>query len=70
MTLTREFLPIQLVYGGKTDNCPLKSQFPLDWDITHSHNRWSDKLTMFWYIETLMIVPYVMRVHRELENEE
>ena len=68
-TLTGEFLPVQLVYGGKTDRCHPNYQFHLDWDITHSDNHWSNELTMLRYIETV-IVPYVKRVRIELENEE
>ena len=68
-SLTVEFLPIQLVYGGETDRCHPNYQFPLDWDITHSDNHWSNELTMLPYIE-MVIVPYVTRVRRELEKEE
>ena len=31
-----EFLPIQLIYAGKTDRFHPKFNFPQDWSITHS----------------------------------
>ena len=68
-TISGEFFPIQLVYGGKTDRCHPNYQFPHDWDITHSDNHWSNELTMLRYIETV-IVPHVNRVRSELDDEE
>ena len=37
-TMLGEFLPVQLIYQGKTDRCHLKFTFPLNWHITHSPN--------------------------------
>ena len=39
-SMSGDFLPIQLVYQGKTARCLPKYQFPSDWDITFSANHW------------------------------
>ena len=49
-TLTGEFLPMQLVYQGRTTQCHPNSKFPDDWHITHSDNHWSNETTMINYI--------------------
>jgi hypothetical protein len=36
-TLLGEFLPIQLIYGGKTPGC-LPYSFPKDWQATYTAN--------------------------------
>ena len=53
--LVGDFLPIQLIYKGKT---PPHYKFPSDWDITHSPRHWSNESTMLDYINNI-ILPYV-----------
>ena len=43
VNLSGEFLPIQLIYTGKTDLCHPKVEFPKGFDITHSPNHWANK---------------------------
>ena len=38
-SMAGDFLPVQLVYLGKTNKCHPSFQYPSDWDITHSYNR-------------------------------
>ena len=57
-TMLGEFLPVQLIYQGKTDRCHPKFSFPPDWHITHSPNHWSNESTMLGYINHI-IVPYL-----------
>ena len=57
-TLTGDFLPIQLVYQGKTDRCHPKYNFPEDWHITHSPNHWSTEETMKDYLDHV-VFPYI-----------
>ena len=57
-TLVGEFLPMQLIYGGKTNQCHPPYSFPIDWHITHTPNHWSNEDTMLDYINNI-IVPYV-----------
>ena len=52
------FLPIQLIYGGKTPKCLPKVTFPSDWHITYTPNHWSNEATMIEYVK-LIIIPYV-----------
>ena len=66
-SLAGDFLPIQLVYKGKTQRClPVGVQFPPDWDITYSHNHWSNEETMHNYAEKI-IFPYIVKKREELK---
>ena len=40
------FLPVQVIYQGKTEHCHPKNEFPPEWDITHSQKHWSNETTM------------------------
>ena len=53
-----DFLPVQLIYQGKSPRCHPHYQFPSDWDVTHSPKHWSTEETMLQYISNI-IVPYV-----------
>ena len=64
-SLAGEFLPIQLIYQGKTNACHPSFQFPPDWDITHSPNHWSNEVLMEQYLNNI-IVPYVEKKRQEL----
>ena len=60
-TLTGDFLPVQVIYKGKTSRCHPRFAFPPEWHITHSPKHWSTELTMVQYVEHI-IVPYVEKV--------
>ena len=62
-TLVGDFLPVQLVYKGKTNCCYPHFAFPVDWEITHSPNHWSTETTMISYINNI-IGPYVERTRQ------
>ena len=64
-TAMGEFLPIQLIYGGKTARCHSRYEFPGDWSITHTPKHWSNKSTMLEYMDDI-IVPYIKRVREDL----
>ena len=64
-SLVGEFLPMQIIYRGKTDRCHPPVPFPSDWDITHNSKHWSNELTMIRYINNL-IVPFVNSVRENL----
>lgn len=66
-TLLGDFLPIQLIYQGKTQRCHPRYEFPLEWHVTHSPKHWSTEQTMLEYIEHI-IVPYV-KTTRDLLND-
>lgn len=63
--LVGDFLPVQLIYQGKSDQCHPHYEFPDDWDITHSPWHWSTETTMLQYIENI-ILPYVEGVRHRL----
>ena len=60
-TLCGDFLPLQLVYQGKTERCHPKYNFPEDWHITHSPNHWSTEETMKDYLNHVLF-PYIDRI--------
>jgi len=62
------FLPIQVIYQGKTPCCHPRYQFPPDWDITHSPKHWSNEVTMFQYVKNI-IVPYVKSTRGSFEDD-
>ena len=62
-TLVGDFLPVQLVYKGKTNQCHPHFAFPIDWEITHSPKHWSTEATMISYIDNI-IGPYVERTRQ------
>ena len=59
-SLVGDFLPIQVIYQGKTTRCHPRYEFPSDWDITHSPKHWSNEETMVRYVKNI-IIPYVRR---------
>ena len=65
--LLGDFLPVQLIYKGKTSRCHPQFAFPADWHITHSPKHWSNEETMIQYIENI-IVPYVEKVRDSFTN--
>ena len=42
VTLPGEFLPMQVIYQGKTKRCLPKYKFPDTFNITHTENHWSN----------------------------
>ena len=56
-SLTGDFLPVQVIYKGKTPRCHPHFTFPPGWHITHSPRHWSTEQTMVEYVEHI-IVPY------------
>ena len=64
-SLTGNFLPIQLVYEGKTTRCHPSIDFPKGWHITHTANHWCNEDTMIDYIK-LVIVPYMVESRKRL----
>lgn len=67
-TIQEDFLPIQLIFKGKTSrchDCHPKFRFPEWWYITHSPKWWSNEETMLQYIAHI-ILPYIHRVREML----
>ena len=64
-SLPGHFLPVQLVYEGKTTKCHPAVEFPKGWHVTHTSNHWCNEETMMAYIESV-IVPYMTQKRRQL----
>ncbi|XP_063401970.1 uncharacterized protein LOC134686222 [Mytilus trossulus] len=62
-SLSGEFLPPQIIYGGKTDKCHPTYKFPSDWDITHSENHWANTDTQMEDVKNI-ILPYIRKIKR------
>ena len=60
ITVAGEYLPPQLLYQGKTPKCHPQISFLTGWDVWHSHNHWSNEITMKHYIDNI-IAPFVLR---------
>ena len=56
-SLTGDFLPIQIIYQGKTSKCLPKFNFPNTWHVAFTINHWANEKTMEDYIK-MIIVPY------------
>ena len=67
-TLLGDFLPLQVIYKGKTPRCHPSFIFPKDWHISHSPKHWSTEETMVQYVENI-IVPYVENVRNTLGDD-
>ena len=66
-SLSGNFLPLQLIYQGTTPRClPKNVPFPKDWDITYTHNHWSNTDTMIDYVNNV-ILPYVTATRKTLK---
>ena len=60
-SMAGDFLPIQLVYKGKTPGClPNVQSVPEGWHLTYSPSHWSTEWTMRDYIQKI-VLPYVER---------
>ena len=45
ITMSGQFLPMQLIYQGTTDHClPKGVEFPDDWNVMYTTNHWSNEL--------------------------
>ena len=64
-SLVGDFLPIQVIYQGKTT---LRYEFPPEWDITHSQKQWSNETKVIQYIENI-IVPYIDSARQAFQDD-
>ena len=67
-TLQGDFLPVQLIYQGKTNRCHPKFRFPPGWHITHAPKHWSTEQTMVQYVHNI-ILPYVKLIRELKQND-
>ena len=63
-TLSGQFLPMQLLYTGKTDRCHPKQAFPNGFDVFHTPNHWANAETCERFMERILL-PYVTQIRQE-----
>ena len=65
VSMTGKFLPIQLIYEGKTKRCLPKFKFPGNFNVTYSDNHWSNTEKSIELLEKV-IFPYLKQVKESL----
>ena len=65
-SLKGDFLPLQIIYEGKTSRCLPAVKFPPDWHGTFSENHWSNEETMRDYLVKVLI-PYIQEKRKNLQ---
>lgn len=65
ISLSGVFLPMQIIYQGKTARCHPTFDFPEEFNITHSINHWSNEEKSIELINKVL-VPYVQKKKKEL----
>lgn len=63
--MTGDFLPLQIIYQGKTKKCLPSVDFPKDRHVTHTPNHWANEVTTEDYINKILI-PYVEKKRKDL----
>ena len=66
ISMAGDFLPMQLIYQGKTDRCNPNYKFPEGFQITHTENHWSNTEKSIEMV-TEILMPYVKRKREELK---
>ena len=64
-SLAGDFLPVQLVYQGKTKKCLPYVEFPANWHVTATPNHWCNEVTTLDYVQKI-IIPYIRRRKKSL----
>ena len=64
ITMSGQFLPMQLIYQGTTDRC-----LPEDWDVTYTINNWSNESKAIQHLQTV-VFPYIKKRKVELQLPE
>ena len=59
------FLPLQLVYAGKTPQYLPKVDFPKNFDITYTENHWCNEAVMIDYVNKILL-PYITQKRKQL----
>ena len=68
ITLAGDFLPLQIIYGGKTDRChPRDFRFSSGFCISHNAKHWSNEEETIRLIDTI-IVPYIVEKRSQLNH--
>jgi len=66
ISMSGTFLPMQLIYQGKTNRClPKNANFPDDFDVTYTENHWSNEEKAIQLLEKV-IFPYLKSTKEKL----
>ena len=57
-TMKGEFLPPQIIYGGKSTRCLPSAEFASSWGITFTPNHWANEETTERHLNKILI-PFV-----------
>ena len=67
VTMTGQFLPMQLIYEGKTPRClPQGIEFPHGFNLTFTANHWSNEEKVLEHLENI-VFPFVVKKREELK---
>ena len=66
-TLSGKFLPMQILYSGKTGRCHPNHQFPTEFSIYHNPNYWANEECALRFIEKI-ILPNVKTTREKLSK--
>ncbi|XP_014663930.1 PREDICTED: uncharacterized protein LOC106806484 [Priapulus caudatus] len=66
-SLAGDFLPPQVIYPGKTQQCHPAVEFPPEWDVWHTESHRSTTDSMIRYIDNV-IEPYVKSTQERLQT--
>ena len=70
VSATGRFLPMQLIYTGKTKRChPQGIEFSSGFDVTHSLNHWSNEELAIQHIREI-ILPYVDKIKQDQKSSD
>jgi hypothetical protein len=54
-SLSGDFLPLQVIYSGKTPRCLPSTKFPDDWNIAFTENHWANEMTTELHIKKVLV---------------
>ena len=66
ISMSGDFLPIQLIYQGKISRCHPRYKFPDEFHVTQTENHWSNEEKCLEMVAKILI-PYVKRTTQELQ---
>ena len=69
VSLSGDFLPVQLIYQGKTNRCQLTYPFPREFHVTQTKNHWANENTSLDLIKEVL-VPYIRKFRQKLSLPE
>ena len=72
ITAAGKFLPMQLIYAGKTQRChPIGIPFPDEFDLTNSKNQWNNETLVIQHLDNTIILYFeVIREELGLPNDQ